>query len=87
MELEPGAALRISDLENPVELGLAMKGLLEEEDLRLFLSLMEAAMTSLDIGANAGMFSLLIGGSTDWIEVARIPAPEHRIWSNHWYRW
>jgi len=59
VELEPGIFLRISDLENPIELGLAMKGLLEAEDLGLFLSLIQPGMTVFDIGANVGMYTVL----------------------------
>src|SRR5882672_7880044 len=58
VELEPGIFLRISDLENPIELGLAMKGLLEAEDLGLFLSLIQPGMTVFDIGANVGMYTV-----------------------------
>jgi FkbM family methyltransferase len=58
-EPERGTFLRISDLKNPVELSLIHKGLLEPQDVSLFLSLLRPGMTVLDVGANVGMYTLL----------------------------
>ena len=59
VEPEPGTFLRVADLGNPIELALVRRGLLEPEDVGLFLSLLRPGMTVLDVGANVGMYSLL----------------------------
>jgi FkbM family methyltransferase len=58
-EPEPGTFVRVRDLANPVELALVRRGLLEPEDVRLFLSLLRSGMTVFDVGANVGMYTLL----------------------------
>jgi FkbM family methyltransferase len=58
-EPEPGAFIRVADLENPIELALARRGLVEPQDVRFFLSLLEPGMTVLDVGANIGMYTVL----------------------------
>jgi FkbM family methyltransferase len=59
VQLEPGVFIRASDIDNPIEKNLVMKGTLEEEDLRLFLSLISPGMTVMDLGANVGMYTML----------------------------
>jgi FkbM family methyltransferase len=60
VRLQPGVYVRITDPDNPIEAGLARRGLLEQQDLEVFLSMLRPGMTVLDVGANVGMYSLLI---------------------------
>jgi FkbM family methyltransferase len=58
-EPEAGAFIRVADLDNPIELALARRGLVEPEDVGFFLSLLEPGLTVFDVGANVGMYAVL----------------------------
>ncbi len=58
-KLEPGTYIRVSDATDSVEQAIVYQGLLEPEDVRFFLSLLEPGMTVFDVGANLGTYALL----------------------------
>jgi FkbM family methyltransferase len=58
-ELGPGTYVRVSDPEDSVQAAIVRKGLLEPQEVRLFLSLLGPGMTVFDVGANLGMYTLL----------------------------
>lgn len=60
LELEPGTFVRLSgSTSDSVEAAIVRRGIIEPEDVRFFLSLLEPGMTVFDMGANLGMYTVL----------------------------